>query len=132
MAAKTQLTSLVAASLFAFGGTVNADQPMTLTEPQLDTVTAAGGVNFESNVLFNFDLNQAANVNALVNYTTVLELDGETAVADATADAYGFNGTFALTFTEAQTVAPGVLEVAAPGFSQAISKSLAGSDGLPQ
>lgn len=115
---KYALAAVIAASsLSSFAA--QAGEPFLLSDASLDSVTAAGEVNFNTIVTKNVDINKTVNLNVNKNVTSTVELDGVLATAEASADAIGFEFLLAETDTFAQVSALGA-------FS--FSESLAAGD----
>lgn len=78
-----------------------ADQ-FTLSERQLEGVTAAGNVNFNTNVTKNVDLNKQVRLQVDKNVNANANVFGNLATAEASADSVGFFNNLAETDTFAQ------------------------------
>lgn len=97
------IKTLVIGATFLLGsGFAIADEPMVLTIGQMDTVTAGGGVHFNSNRNDRFNVDRWIDEHKTARYYVTTHVINNSAAADATADAYG-NNTDAQTFTYAQT-----------------------------
>ena len=95
-------TLVIGASLLLSGGIANADDPMVLTIDQMDSVTAGGGVRFQSFRDDRFQVNRQIREDKFAQYFVDTFVRNNSAAADATADALG-RDTDAQTFTYAQT-----------------------------
>ena len=125
-----KMTSLLAgAAVLALSGAAYAGEPVALTDGVMDGITAAGGVNFNSQLVFNDDQNKVVNLEITKDIDVDLDLDGYVADAVATADARVgtiFSTsyyTLAETFTAAQVDLPA-------GLAQAYSQSTAALDAI--
>jgi len=114
MNAKT-LSLLTGASLLVLSGAALADEPMTLSAAQLDGVSAAGGVNFDSNVDKDVDIDVDVTVDIDKDVDVDIDVDDNSAFAEASADAFGEN-TLAETEAFAQTT-----DWSSEAFSSAIA-----------
>jgi len=99
---KKSFALIGAAVLTLAVGAVNAQEgPTVLTGAQMDNISAAGGVNFRTNIYRNFRSDQyVSNVHENVTLSAAYII-GNVALADAEADAFG-RDTFTQTFTGAQ------------------------------
>jgi hypothetical protein len=120
-AAMTRIfASALVASGLAFAGAAQADQPFVLGAAELDTVTAAGTVEFTTTIVK--DVNITKNVDLIVNktVTSTVSLVGSLATAEASADAIDFDNVLAETDVFAQVDATGAFsfgEALAAGFN---------------
>jgi hypothetical protein len=116
------LSLLTGASLLAFVGAASAGEAVTLSDAQLDTVTAAGGVRYNSDIRFDkrIDVRQFVDVYGTIDPRS--RVYGNIATGDATADASGPNS-FTSTFTDAQAQYR--------WGSSSISQSVASTNGGP-
>ena len=115
----TKTLSLFAgASLLALSGIANADEPVILGEAALDSVTAAGAVNFDTNIVKNVNINKTVFLEVDKDVDAFVNIDGRLATAEASADALGFDA-LAETDTFAQVDSTGAF---------AFSESLAATD----
>ena len=117
---KRTLALLAGAGLLAMAGVANADEPIILSETALDKVTAAGTVEFNTNVIKFVDIDKTVDLTVVKNVDADVDIDGRLATAEASADALGFDA-LAETDTFAQ-----VDEFGAFAFSE----SLAATEGL--
>ena len=116
------VAAAIAASNLAFAA-AHAGEPFVLSDASLDSVTAAGNVNFNTNVTKNVDINKNVNLNVNKNVTSNVNLTGVLATAEASADAIGFVNLLAETDTFAQVSTTGAFS-----FSESLA---AGNDPLP-
>jgi hypothetical protein len=96
MSAVATVASLVGASS-GYAGDV-----FTLSARQLENVTAAGTVNFNTTVFKNVNLTKTVTLNVNKNVTSTATISGTLATAEASADAVGFANNLAETDTFAQ------------------------------
>lgn len=102
-------------------GVANAEEPMVLTGEQMDNVSAAGGVNFNSYIKRYYNSQQHVNNAHTSHNVNVNLLFGNSADSDAQADAFG-SDTLTYTATGAQVVQG--------QHSQSYSKSVAATSGF--
>ena len=114
------LSLLAGASLLALSSVASADEPAVLSDAALDGVTAAGMVEFNTNVIKFVDIDKTVDLTVVKNVDADVDIDGRLATAEASADALGFDA-LAETDTFAQ-----VDEFGAFAFSE----SLAATEGL--
>ena len=114
------LSLLAGASLLALSSVASADEPVVLSDAVLDGVTAAGVVDFNTNVIKFVDIDKTVDLTVVKNVDADVDIDGRLATAEASADALGFDA-LAETDTFAQ-----VDEFGAFAFSE----SLAATEGL--
>ena len=112
------LSLLAGASLLALSSVASADEPVVLSDAVLDSVTAAGAVNFDTNVVKNINLFKMVELDVDKDVDAFVDIDGRLATAEASADALGID-TLAETDTFAQVDSTG---------SFAYSQSLAATD----
>ncbi|HIC79356.1 MAG TPA: hypothetical protein EYH07_16090 [Kiloniellaceae bacterium] len=112
------LSLLAGASLLALSGVASADEPVVLGEAALDSVTAAGTVNFNTNIVKNVEIFKTVNLDVEKDVDAFVFIDGRLATAEASADALGFDA-LAETDTFAQVDETGAF---------AFSESLAATD----
>jgi len=94
--------TLIGAALLLSGSIAIADDPMVLSSSQMDSVTAGGGVHFNSNRNDRFNVDRNIYESKYADYHVSTHVTNNSAAADATADAFGRN-TDAQTFTYGQT-----------------------------
>ena len=109
------LSLLAGASLLALSSVASADEPVVLSDAMLDNVTAAGAVNFNTNVIKNVEINKLVNLDVDKDVDAFVDIDGRLATAEASADALGFDA-LAETDTFAQ-----VDETGAFAFSESLA-----------
>ncbi|WP_420347704.1 hypothetical protein [Pelagibius sp.] len=80
---------LAGASLFALAGTASADEPMVLSETVLDSVTAAGTVEFETLIFKFVDIDKDVELTVFKTVDAEVNIEGRLATAEASADALG-------------------------------------------
>ena len=107
------------ASLFCSTAAMAGDA-FTLSERQLDNVTAAGNVNFNTQVQKNVNITKTVNLNVVKNVNSSVSVSGNLATAEASADSVGFTNNLAETDTFAQVQ---------PGGAFSFSESLAAGNG---
>ena len=112
------LAVLAGAGLLALASVASADEPIVLSETDLDRVTAAGTVEFNTNVMKFIELNKDVELTVLKTVFADVDIEGRLATAEASADALGID-TLAETDTFAQVDETG---------SFAYSQSLAATD----
>ena len=112
------LSLLAGASLLALSSVASADEPVVLSDAVLDGVTAAGVVDFNTNVIKNVDIFKVVTLDVDKDVDAVVDIDGRLATAEASADALGFDA-LAETDTFAQVDSTGAF---------AFSESLAATD----
>ena len=115
---KRTLSLFAGASLLAFAGVAIADEPVVLSESTLDTVTAGGTVDFDTNIVKNVNINKTVFLEVDKDVDAFVNIDGRLATAEASADALGFDA-LAETDTFAQVDSTGAF---------AFSESLAATD----
>jgi hypothetical protein len=116
---KTLLGALLCAPLFTFSGVAAADEPIVLGDAQLDGVTAAGFVFFETFINKDVLINTVVNVDINKDVNSFVDITGNLATAEASADAIGFD-----TLSETESFA----QVISGEFSQSFSSSVAATD----
>jgi len=102
-------------SFLALAGAVNAEEPVTLSVMQMDSVSAGGGVQFGSVVVSDLDIDKAIDVLIVRNVNGTITISGNLASAEASASAFG-NNTFVATEAFAQTT-----EWSSEAFSSAVA-----------
>ena len=112
------LSLLAGASLLALSSVASADEPVVLSDAVLDSVTAAGAVNFNTNIFKTVEINKFVNLEVDKDVDAFVNVDGRLATAEASADALGFDA-LAETDTFAQVDETGAF---------AFSESLAATD----
>ena len=112
------LSLLAGASLLALSSVASADEPVVLSDAVLDSVTAAGVVDFNTNVIKNVDIFKVVTLDVDKDVDADVDIDGRLATAEASADALGFDA-LAETDTFAQVDSTGAF---------AFSESLAATD----
>lgn len=112
------LSLLAGASLLALSGVASADEPVVLGEAALDSVTAAGTVDFDTDIFKTVNINKVVFLDVDKDVEAFVNIDGRLATAEASADALGFDA-LAETDTFAQVDATGAF---------AFSESLAATD----
>jgi len=122
-----KLSTLTAASLLALAGASQAGEPTVLGSAQLDTVTAAGQVNFETNVLKTVDINKLVNLLVNKDVQSFVNIDDALATAEASADGVGFPNVLAETDTFAQVDSTEAGLSAAFSFSESLAAGSAES-----
>ena len=115
---KRMLTLLAGASLLALSGVASADEPVVLDGTALDSVTAAGAVNFNTNVVKTVEIFKTVNLEVDKDVDAFVDIEGRLATAEASADALGVDA-LAETDTFAQVDGSGAF---------AFSESLAATD----
>ena len=115
---KRTFTLLAGAGLLAMAGVANADEPVILSEASLDKVTAAGLVEFNTNVIKFVQIDKDVELTVFKTVDANVNVDGRLATAEASADALGFDA-LAETDTFAQVDETGAF---------AFSESLAATD----
>ena len=115
---KRTFTLLAGAGLLAMAGVANADEPVILSEASLDKVTAAGLVEFNTNVIKFVQIDKDVELTVFKTVDADVNVDGRLATAEASADALGFDA-LAETDTFAQVDETGAF---------AFSESLAATD----
>ena len=109
------LSLLAGASLLALSSVASADEPVVLSDAMLDSVTAAGAVNFNTNVIKNVEITKFVNLDVDKDVDAFVDIDGRLATAEASADALGLDA-LAETDTFAQ-----VDETGAFAFSESLA-----------
>ena len=109
------LSLLAGASLLALSGVASADEPVVLGVAALDSVTAAGTVEFDTDILKNVNINKVVFLDVDKDVDAFVDIDGRLATAEASADALGFDA-LAETDTFAQ-----VDETGAFAFSESLA-----------
>ena len=112
------LSLLAAASLLVLPVAASADEPFVLSETALDSVTAAGMVNFNTQILKNVNITKTVLLDVNKEVDAAVFIDGRLATAEASADALGEDA-LAETDTFAQVDTTGAF---------AFSESLAATD----
>ena len=112
---KRTLALLAGAGLLAVAGVANADEPIILGETALDKVTAAGFVEFNTNIFKLVDIDKTVDLTVFKEVDAFVNIDGRLATAEASADALGFDA-LAETDTFAQ-----VDELGAYAFSESLA-----------
>ena len=112
---KRTLALLAGAGLLTMAGVANADEPFVLSETALDKVTAAGTVEFDTNIFKFVDINKDVELTVFKDVDADVDIEGRLATAEASADALGFNA-LAETDTFAQ-----VDEFGAYAFSESLA-----------
>ena len=112
------LSLLAGASLLALSSVASADEPVVLSDAVLDGVTAAGFVDFNTNVIKNVEIFKTVTLDVDKDVDAFVDIDGRLATAEASADALGFDA-LAETDTFAQVDETGAF---------AFSESLAATD----
>jgi|GEM_PF-826875 len=115
---KRTFALLAGAGLLAMAGVANADEPVILSEASLDKVTAAGLVEFNTNVIKFVQIDKDVELTVFKTVDADVNVDGRLATAEASADALGFDA-LAETDTFAQVDETGAF---------AFSESLAATD----
>ena len=113
------LTTLVATGL---AGAAFAGEPFVLGGAQMDSVTAAGEVIFNTDVDKTVDIAKNVNLNVSKTVLSSVDLTGNLATAEASADAIEFENNLAEVDTFAQVDATGAF---------AFAESLAAGIGVP-
>ena len=85
------LSLLAGASLLALSSVASADEPAVLSDAALDGVTAAGMVDFNTNVIKFVDIDKTVDLTVDKDVEAFVDIDGRLATAEASADALGFN-----------------------------------------
>ncbi|MEO1091629.1 MAG: hypothetical protein AAFX81_13420 [Pseudomonadota bacterium] len=118
------LTGLAAASFLALSGNALAGEPLVLGAGDLDGITAAGMVDFDTNVVKFVDIDKT--VDLVVNKTvdSTVTITGYLATAEASADAIDFSNNLAETDSFAQ-----VSSLGAFSFSEALAAGDNGGGG---
>ena len=114
------LSLLAGASLLALSSVASADEPAVLSDAALDSVTAAGMVDFNTNVIKFVDIDKTVDLTVDKDVEAFVDIDGRLATAEASADALGFDA-LAETDTFAQVDDTGAF---------AFSESLAAVDNI--
>ncbi|MEO1091630.1 MAG: hypothetical protein AAFX81_13425 [Pseudomonadota bacterium] len=107
--------ALGGAVMFA-GATMAAADELVLGAEQLDQVTAAGTVNFDTNVLKIVDIDKTVDLTVNKTVFSDVDVDGYLATAEASADAIEFSNNLAETDSFAQVSSSG-----AYSFSEALA-----------
>ena len=116
-----KILSLAAgASLLTLSSIASADGPVVLSETALDAVTAAGTVNFNTNIIKNVEIVKFVNLDVDKDVDAQVFINGRLATAEASADALGVDA-LAETDTFAQVDDTGAF---------AFSESLAAVDNI--
>lgn len=116
LALSTVVAVIVAAPVVA--------EPFTLDEGQMDSVTAAGSVNFDTNVVKLVDIDKTVDLVVNKNVVSTVDIDGNLATAEASADSIDFENNLAETDTFAQ-----VSSLGAFSFSEALAAGENGAGG---
>ena len=109
------LTLLAGASLLALASAASADEPVVLSDAALDSVTAAGMVDFDTNIFKDVQITKPVNLDVNKDVDAFVDIDGRLATAEASADALGLDA-LAETDTFAQ-----VDELGAYAFSESLA-----------
>lgn len=117
---KRLFNAVYAATCCAGISAAYAEEPFVLDDAAMDKVTAAGNVNFNTNITKNVDILKNVNYNINKNVATNVDLDGSLASAEASADSTGWFYNIAETETFAQVTREGAFS-----FSDALA---AGND----
>ena len=83
------LSLLAGASLLALSTAAAAEEPVVLSEAALDSVTAAGVVEFNTDIFKNVDITKTVFLEVDKDVDAVVFIDGRLATAEASADALG-------------------------------------------
>ena len=83
------LATIAATSLLALSSAATAEEPVVLTDSALDSVTAAGLVEFNTNVFKLVEINKLVNLQVMKDVDADVDIDGRLATAEASADALG-------------------------------------------
>ncbi len=110
---KKLIAALACTSGLALAGAAIADEPFRLGDAELDRVTAAGVVNFSTNVLKNVDIVVTVDLDIDKDVSSTVDVLGNLATAEASADAFGFD-----TLSETETFAQAVEFTLSQSFSQ--------------
>lgn len=115
------LAGLIATTATVWSGVDRAAaDEFRLDARSMDSVTAAGNVNFNTNVFKNVNLTKTVNLNVTKNVTATATVTGNLATAEASADSAGFLNNLAETDTFAQVQPEGAFS-----FSESLA---AGND----
>jgi hypothetical protein len=112
--------SALAAAAVAFAGAAHADGAFVLGAADLDSVTAAGEVIFNTDVDKTVDITKNVNLTVNKTVTSTVNLTGSLATAEASADAIDFTNVLAETDVFAQVDSTGAFsfgEALAAGFN---------------
>jgi len=105
---KKQALSLFAGvSFLALAGVAQADDAVVLGQDAMDAVTAAGTIVFITDVDKTVDINKNVTVTVTKDVLTTVDLTGNLATAEASADAIDGTANLAETETFAQVTAGG-------------------------
>ena len=115
---KKLFATLACVSTLAFAGAAAADEPMRLGDTALDSVTAAGMVNFQTDVTKNVNINGVITLDVDKNVASFVDVFGNLATAEASADALGLD-----TLAETETFSQVIQGEASYAFSQSIAAS---------
>jgi len=97
-----------------------AAEEFRLSAGNMDSITAAGNVNFNTNVVKTVAIQKDVNLNVNKNVTSTVNVQGYLATAEASADSVGFANNLAETDTFAQVE---------PNGAFSFSESLAAGNG---
>jgi hypothetical protein len=114
------LSTVATVASLVCSSAATAGEAFTLTSYQLDKVTAAGTVNFNTQVTKNVTITKNVNLTVNKNVTSTVNVTGNLATAEASADSVGFANNLAETDTFAQVQ---------PGGAFSFSESLAAGTG---
>lgn len=116
----TKVISILASvSALAVAAQASAQEPFVLDENEMDAVTAAGVVVFNTNVTKLVDIDKTVDLTVNKTVTSTVDLTGYLATAEASADAIQFENALAETDVFAQVDATGAFsfgEALAAGF----------------
>ena len=115
---KRTFALLAGAGLLTLASVASADEPVVLSETALDKVTAAGTVEFNTNVFKFVEITKDVELTVMKMVDADVDIDGRLATAEASADALGIDA-LAETDTFAQVDSTGAF---------AFSESLAATD----
>ena len=115
---KRTFALMAGVGLLAMAGVAVADEPVVLSETALDKVTAAGTVEFDTNIFKFVQIEKNVELTVFKVVDADVDVDGRLATAEASADALGFDA-LAETDTFAQVDETGAF---------AFSESLAATD----
>ena len=86
---KRILPFVAGVSLLALSAVANADEPVVLSEAALDTVTAAGMVDFDTNIFKFVEITKVVTLDVMKDVDADVDIEGRLATAEASADALG-------------------------------------------
>ena len=107
-----KLYMAIAAAAICTAGSTFAGDVTVLGAKQLDSVTAAGTVDFDTNVFKTVDIAKNVNLDVNKNVFSSVDLTGNLATAEASADAIDFDNNLAEVDTFAQVDATGAFAFA--------------------